>query len=154
PSEAELKQVRWVLANGLSLGARLHGETFQLFQQEPPAPAYVLLPGGVAIVRPAARPPGPEAVRRLGALLGLAALVLDRLRAIAEAERARTLEESDRLKTALLSSLSHELRSPIASLRAGLGALAMRESGLGEQPRVMLQGLDEQAARLDRLVRD
>jgi two-component system sensor histidine kinase KdpD len=90
----------------------------------------------------------------LGALVGLAELLLDRRRAALESERARGLEASDKLKAAILSSLSHELKSPIASLRAGLTALLAPQAGLRPEQQELLMDLDRQATRLDRLVGD
>jgi len=81
-------------------------------------------------------------------------LLLDRRRAVLESERARGLEASDRLKAAVLSSLSHELKSPIASLRAGLTALVSPRAGLGPEQTELLQDLDRQASRLDHMVGD
>lgn len=54
---------------------------------------------------------------------GQTALVLERLRAAQAETRAKVLEESDRLKTALLGSVSHELRTPLATIRAGAESL-------------------------------
>src|SRR5712692_9304389 len=90
----------------------------------------------------------------LAALVGLADLLLDRRRAVLEAERARGFEASDRLKAAILSSLSHELKSPIAALRAGLTALTAPQAGLADEQRELLTDLDRQATRLDRMVGD
>jgi two-component system sensor histidine kinase KdpD len=90
----------------------------------------------------------------LAALIGLADLLLDRRRVAFESERARGLESSDRLKTAILSSLSHEFKSPIASLRTGLTALAAPQAGLKPDQRELLGDLDRQATRLDRMVGD
>ena len=90
----------------------------------------------------------------LAALIGLADLLLDRRRAALETDDARGLEASDRLKAAILSSLSHELKSPIASLRTGLTALASPQAGLQPDQRELLVGLDGQATRLDRMVGD
>ena len=58
------------------------------------------------------------------------------------------------MKAAILSSISHELKSPIASLRAGLTALFSPSAGLDDEQRELLSGLDGQAERLDRLVGD
>jgi two-component system sensor histidine kinase KdpD len=90
----------------------------------------------------------------LAALLGLAGLLLDRRRAAAAVERARILEASDRLKTAVLSSVSHELKTPIAALRVGLSTLSMPEAGLSAEHCDMVAGLDRQTTRLDHLVTD
>src|SRR5439155_11937108 len=70
------------------------------------------------------------------------------------AERMRSLEASDRLKAAILSSISHELKSPLTSLRAGLTTLLMPEAHLDQEQRELASGMDRQAARLDRLVGD
>jgi two-component system sensor histidine kinase KdpD len=117
-------------------------------------PAYLPLASGVAVIGIDAGLAGPDELRMLAALIGLADLLLDRRRAGFESERARGLESSDRLKTAILSSLSHELKSPIASLRAGLTALTAPQAGLKAEQQELLGGLDRQATRLDRMVGD
>jgi len=118
------------------------------------APAYLPLANGVAIVAVDAVPATQDELRMLAALIGLADLLMDRRRAALETERARGLESSDRLKTAILSSLSHELKSPIASLRTGLTALTAPQAGLKPDQRELLVDLDRQASRLDRMVGD
>ena len=112
------------------------------------------LASGVALIRVESEHPEPDDLRMLAALVGLAGLLLDRRRAVLESERARGLEASDRLKAAVLSSLSHELKSPIASLRAGLTALVAPRAGLDQEQRELLHDLDRQATRLDQMVGD
>ena len=90
--------------------------------------------------------------RLLAAQLSLGSLLLDRRAAAFQAQRASTLEASDKLKAAVLSSLSHELKSPLAALRAGLTALAGPGTGLDAEHRDLVRGLDREATRLDRLV--
>jgi len=90
--------------------------------------------------------------RLLAALLSLGSLLLDRRAAAYQAQRASTLEASDSLKAAVLSSLSHELKSPIAALRAGLTSLLGPGAGLDREHQELASGLDREAARLDRLV--
>jgi two-component system sensor histidine kinase KdpD len=154
-SPAELDDARRALASGTNVGARLREGQLDLVRAYPaqPGSAYVVLPGGVAVLR-ARRRLRPESRRLAAALLGLAGLLLDRRTAAAVAERARALEASDRLKAAVLSSVSHELKSPIASLRAGLTTLLMPEAALPAEQRDLVAGLDHQATRLDRLVGD
>ena len=53
-----------------------------------------------------------------------AALMIERLRLAETETRAQVLEQSDRLKSALLSSVSHELRTPLAAISAGAESLA------------------------------
>lgn len=69
------------------------------------------------------------------------------LRLTAEAKRAEALEEADRLKDALLASVSHDLRTPLTNIRA----LADEGSGLRESVAVEIVA---QVDRLDRMVRD
>jgi two-component system sensor histidine kinase KdpD len=118
------------------------------------APAYLPLVSGVAVIGIDEEQVTPDELRMLAAVVGLADLLMDRRRAALESERARGLESSDRLKTAILSSLSHELKTPIASLRTGLTALAAPQAGLKDDQRELLVDLDRQASRLDRMVGD
>jgi two-component system, OmpR family, sensor histidine kinase KdpD len=156
-SADDLRQARWAAARRLDLGARLeHGELHLMrIYSHRREPRLVTLSGGVAVFwLREERPPGPEQCHLLAALLGLGVLLLDRRRGAAAVERARALEASDRLKTAVLSSVSHELKTPIASLRAGLSMLSMPEAALAPEHRDMVAGLDRQTSRLDHLVSD
>ena len=152
----ELKQASWAHENGRPVGMAVTDGTIKLMKTRPDAggPAYVPLASGVALIRIESEHPEPDGLRMLAALVGLAGLLLDRRRAVLESERARGLEASDRLKAAVLSSLSHELKSPIASLRAGLTALVAPRAGLDQEQRELLQDLDRQATRLDQMVGD
>jgi len=152
----ELRQAAWAFDNGRSVGAAISNGSVRIMRTRPEAaePAYLPLASGVALIKVEHGHPDDSGLRMLGALVGLAGLLLDRRRAVLEAERARGFEASDRLKAAILSSLSHELKSPIASLRAGLTALTAPQAGLQPDQRELLLDLDGQANRLDRLVGD
>jgi two-component system sensor histidine kinase KdpD len=155
-SAAELKQAGWSHENGRSVGIAVRGGAVTLMRTHPGATetAYLPLANGVAVMGMDGDLAGPDELRMLAALIGLADLLLDRRRVAFESERARGLESSDRLKTAILSSLSHEFKSPIASLRTGLTALAAPQAGLKPDQRELLGDLDRQATRLDRMVGD
>jgi two-component system sensor histidine kinase KdpD len=155
-SPDELKQAAWSFDNGRPVGAAIAHGAVRLMRTRPEASeiAYLPLASGVAVMKIEAGRPNQTDLRMLAALVGLAGLLLDRRRAVLEAERARGFEASDRLKAAILSSLSHELKSPIASLRAGLTALTAPQAGLQAEQRALLQDLDGQATRLDRMVGD
>src|SRR5215471_8219055 len=116
--------------------------------------AIVVLGGGVAVLKPPRHRLNAYQRRLLAALLGLAGLLLDRRRTAAISEHVRALEASDRLKAAVLSSVSHELKSPLASLRAGLTTLQMPQAGLAPDQRELVSGMNHQTTRLDRLVGD
>jgi two-component system sensor histidine kinase KdpD len=152
----EVKQAAWAYDNKRSVGITIADGSVKLMKTHPDAgsPAYLPLASGVAVIRIVSGRPERHELRMLGALIGLADLLLDRRRASLETERARGFEASDKLKAAILSSLSHELKSPIASLRAGLTALLAPQAGLAPEQQELLVDLDRQATRLDRLVGD
>ena len=155
-SAGELKQAAWSHEHDRPVGIAVRDGAVKPVRTHPGAtePAYLPLTSGVAVIEIDAEETEPEGLRMLAALIGLADLLLDRRRAALDAERARGLESSDRLKTAILSSLSHELKSPIASLRTGLTALAAPRAGLQPDQRELLVDLDGQTTRLDRMVGD
>jgi len=156
-SRDDLQVSARALADGRAIGCALGGDSLQVFATRPPRPdALAVLPltsGGIVFRADAARLE-PADSRLLAALAALTELLLERRRAAAESDRRRAVEASDSLKSAVLSSLSHELKSPLAALRAGLTALAGAGSGLGEEQRDLVLGLDRQALRLDRLLED
>jgi two-component system sensor histidine kinase KdpD len=102
-------------------------------------------------------PPGGrlgEGERRVAAsLAGHAAMVIERDR-LAQAElRARALAEADRLKTALLSMVSHDFRSPLTAIKASVTGLLQEEvSPDAETRRELLQGIDRETDRLSGMV--
>jgi two-component system sensor histidine kinase KdpD len=152
----EVHQASWAHENGRSLGISISAGAVKLMKTHPgsSAAAYLPLASGVVVIRIESDHPETHELRMLGALIGLADLLLDRRRAALESERARGFEASDKLKAAILSSLSHELKSPIASLRAGLTALLAPQAGLQPEQQELLTDLDREATRLDRLVGD
>ena len=72
----------------------------------------------------------------------------------AEAEaRAKVLEESDRLKSAILSSVSHELRTPLSTIKAAASSLRSKEVGWGSSAsEELISAIDDEADHLNMLV--
>jgi two-component system, OmpR family, sensor histidine kinase KdpD len=155
-SADELSQAQWSYSNGKPIGVVIkEGLVVPMSVHGVQAgTAYLPLAGGVAVLGLDRQRSDGGSLRMLAALVGLVDLLLDRRRAALEAERARGFEASDRLKAAILSSLSHELKSPIAALRAGLTALTAPQAGLEPDQRELLNDMDRQATRLDRMVGD
>ncbi|MGK7313424.1 MAG: ATP-binding protein [Candidatus Longimicrobiales bacterium M2_2A_002] len=81
------------------------------------------------------------------ALAYYAALAAERTRLAAEAAHVEALREADRLKDAVLASLSHDLRTPLTSIRA-----TANELRVGGEERAAV--IEEEADRLNRLVTD
>jgi len=73
---------------------------------------------------------------------------------LAQAEsRAQVLEESDRLKSAILSSVSHELRTPLSTIKAAASSLRGREVGWDSPARAeLIAAIDDEADHLNMLV--
>jgi two-component system sensor histidine kinase KdpD len=70
-----------------------------------------------------------------------------------ERARARALEEADRLRTALLNSVSHDLRTPLASIKASVSSLLDQEVTWPDADRdEFLETIDSETDRLSRLV--
>ncbi|MEP6574365.1 MAG: ATP-binding protein [Gemmatimonadota bacterium] len=90
---------------------------------------------------------GASSWRILLALSFYAALGIERVRLAAEAEHAAALRETDRLKDALLASVSHDLRTPLTTIKA----LAHEIRLTGDDRAATIE---EQADRLNRLVAD
>jgi two-component system sensor histidine kinase KdpD len=98
-------------------------------------------------------PLSPEERRVLTLFAAQASLAIDRTRGEAESTRLRALEETDRLKSSLLSAVSHDLRTPLSSIKASAAALLMTDAGWTEREgRELLHAIEDESDRLDRLV--
>ena len=91
----------------------------------------------------------PEA---LDAVCGLAAIAIERAGAVETLTRVEASRESERLRNALLDSVAHELRTPLTSITAAITSLRSDPLLDKEQSAEMMQVIEEEAARLDRLV--
>jgi two-component system, OmpR family, sensor histidine kinase KdpD len=98
--------------------------------------------------------PLPAADRRvLGAFAAYAAAALEQQRLAAEAEAAKPIAEADRMRTALLTAVSHDLRSPLASAKAAVTSLRSPDVHWTRADRdELLATADESLDRLSRLV--
>jgi two-component system, OmpR family, sensor histidine kinase KdpD len=105
--------------------------------------------------RPDGWPLSPAERRLLDAVARHAALAIERGRLAREAREARLLRDSDELKSTLLSAVSHDLRTPLAGIKALTTTLLQDDLTLPpEVVRDALQGIDEETDRLARLVGD
>ena len=82
-----------------------------------------------------------------------AAIALEQERLAREERAAAVVRESDRLKSALLSSVSHDLRTPLAGIKAAASSLLQRDVQWSEEDRdAFIADIDAEADRLTRLV--
>ncbi|MHB9858497.1 ATP-binding protein [Streptomyces sp. YIM S03343] len=96
----------------------------------------------------------PAADRRVLAAFGAqAAVVLDRQRLQEEADKARVLAEGNRIRTALLAAVSHDLRTPLAGIKAAVSSLRSDDVEWSPEDRTeLLAAIEEGSDRLDHLV--
>ncbi|HEX4068220.1 MAG TPA: ATP-binding protein [Acidobacteriaceae bacterium] len=86
------------------------------------------------------------------AVAGLVAIALERAAAVERSSRLEASRENERLRTALLDSVTHDLRTPLTAIRAAATTL-VSQADLAEPEREELAAVvDEESARLDRLI--
>jgi two-component system, OmpR family, sensor histidine kinase KdpD len=95
-----------------------------------------------------------EAERRvLATFANQAALAVEQVRQEEQRNRALALQETDRLRTALLNSVSHDLRTPLASIKASASSLLDRDIQWSDAERdEFLVTINAEVDRLTRLV--
>ena len=99
------------------------------------------------------RLPGAADTRLLAAVADQVAQAVEQDRLSREARDAEVARESDRVKTALLETVSHDLRTPLASIRAAAGTLLDRHIELQPEERyATAETIDRDAERLNRIV--
>jgi two-component system sensor histidine kinase KdpD len=95
----------------------------------------------------------PEERRLLEALLAQAAVAIERIHLGQERDEARLAVETERLRSALLTSLSHDLRTPLASITGAITALRQYDALFNAASRDELAAtIQDEAERLDRFV--
>jgi two-component system sensor histidine kinase KdpD len=160
----ERRAMERAMASGrlVALGGRPGGAVPRIVgvsgRQVPVVYVPLRMGGGVAGVlrvsgRLRPRVSADDEVRLLEAFADEAALAADRDRLLREAARAEALQEADRLKSALLSAVSHDLRTPLASIKASASSLLQPDIEWdAETQREFLTAIDEETDRLTHLV--
>ncbi|HUA58947.1 MAG TPA: ATP-binding protein [Verrucomicrobiae bacterium] len=104
--------------------------------------------GSMALAAPL---PAPATLR---ALVNLVAITLEKARALEDASHAEAAHQSEVLKSALLDSLAHDIKTPLTSIKAAVTSL-LGDSQTGapesDEKRELLTIINEEADRLNRL---
>lgn len=155
-SERDWQIARWVLEH-----RRPAGLDTDTFADSPmrfiPLMAHDL-PVGVLVVvpDPASHTLLPEQREILDGIAGLASLAIERVRLNQQAQQAAVLQMTEKLQTALLNSISHDLRTPLSAVEGSLSSLLEAETNglqMDRETRLdLLENATEEAERLNRLV--
>lgn len=97
----------------------------------------------------------PDDRRLLDALLDQAAVAIERVKLVRVLDQARLESETERLRSAMLTSLSHDLRTPLAAIIGAVSSLKSRAAAAGEHADdMLLDTLHGEAERMGRFVRN
>ncbi len=155
PDTSELAVAQWVYE---------HREMAGLGTTTLPGAKALYLPlvgsrGAVGVM--GVRPPdsrtfeAPEQLHLLETFASQTALAIERAVLAEEAQAAQVRIEAERLRSSLLSSVSHDLRTPLTSITGAASTLLESESALtGASRRDLLETISEEAHRLNRLVQN
>jgi two-component system sensor histidine kinase KdpD len=97
----------------------------------------------------------PEQLHLLETFASQTALAIERAILAEEAQAAQVRVEAERLRSSLLSSVSHDLRTPLTSITGAASTLLESDGGLtAASRRDLLETISEEAHRLNRLVQN
>ncbi|UTD30013.1 sensor histidine kinase KdpD [Bradyrhizobium sp. WD16] len=95
----------------------------------------------------------PDERRLLDALIDQGALAIERVRLVEDIDQVKRAIEADRLRSALLTSISHDLKTPLSAVLGSAGALRDLGDKLGPAERADLLGtIIDEAERLNRFI--
>lgn len=96
---------------------------------------------------------GAQQQRLFDTLADQAAIAIERIRLAADMDRARLAAEADRLRSALLTSISHDLKTPLSGVMGAAGTLKDYGPSLGEEDRAeLLTTIVDESERLGRFI--
>jgi two-component system, OmpR family, sensor histidine kinase KdpD len=90
-----------------------------------------------------------ETLEALGTLIAIA---IERTRAVEKLGRAEASRESEKLRSAILDSVTHEFRTPLTSIKASVTTMLSADNLESSQRHELLTVINEEADRLDHLV--
>ena len=147
PDRGVMERAEWVFRHAQPLGLPDPASTVE---PAPPAPSFQAVGDGNGMYLPLRSPSGasgvltiagradgvkysPANARLAASLANLVGVFLERQTLQASATRAQAAREADRLKSSLLSSVSHELKTPLAALTATVSNLLESDVDWDEQ---------------------
>jgi len=151
--DADLAAARWTWENDRAAGRG--SDTL-------PGAKRLFLPihtgrGAIGVVGIDSDKPGPlltpDQRRLLDALMDQGALAIERVQLVEDMDRVERTAETERLRNALLTSISHDLKTPLASVLGSAGALRDLKDKLSESEKVeLLSTIIDESERLNRFI--
>ena len=92
-----------------------------------------------------------QSIEALGTLVAIA---IERARAVEQLGQTEAERQGERLKSALLDSITHDFRTPLTSMKAAVSSLLMASQSDSVQSRELLMIIDEECDRLNHLVEE
>ena len=94
-----------------------------------------------------------EQRRLLDALTDQGALAIERVHLVEDIDRVKRIAETDRLRSALLTSISHDLKTPLAAILGSAGALRDLSKSLDDDAKAdLLATIIDESERLNRFI--
>jgi two-component system sensor histidine kinase KdpD len=84
----------------------------------------------------------------------LVAIAIERARAVEQLSQTEAERQGERLKSALLDSITHDFRTPLTSMKAAVTSLLVTEEAVTPQNRELLSIINEECDRLNHLVEE
>ena len=149
----ELAAARWALEKSEPAGWRTDTLPNVRFQFRPLATARgVVAVCGIEPKTPR-EPLSAAAESTISSLIEQTAIAIDRSMLVGESVKAAALEENEKLRTILLSALSHDLRTPLTSITGAVTSLReLGEKLPPEDRKDLLLSIEEEAGRLSRFI--
>jgi two-component system sensor histidine kinase KdpD len=113
--------------------------------------------GAIGIIGIDSDKPGPlltpDERRLIDALIDQSALAIERVHLVEDMDRVKRTVETDRLRSALLTSISHDLKTPLAAILGAAGTLRDLSGALTDDQKTELLGtMIEESERLNRFI--
>ncbi len=151
--DADLAAARWAWEHNRSAGRG--SDTL-------PGAKRLFLPmrtgrGAIGIVGIDSDKPGPlltpDQRRQLDALIDQGALAIERVLLVEDVDRAKRSMEADRLRSALLTSISHDLKTPLAAILGAAGTMRQLSGSLDDAAKAeLLATIIDESERLNRFI--
>jgi two-component system sensor histidine kinase KdpD len=151
--EADIAAAKWAWENDRSAGRG--SDTL-------PGAKRLFLPmhtgrGAIGVMGIDSDKPGPlftpDQRRLLDALRDQGALAIERVRLVEEMDRVERAAETERLRSALLTSISHDLKTPLAAVLGAASTLRDLDSKLGDAEKAdLLATIIDESERLNRFI--